>query len=270
MDRRTYLKASGGAFSALALSGCVSTITGSNGDKIIIGSDIPYKPFEYKKEDGTLTGFDPAIAKAIFKDQMDREYEFQKTSFDGIMKSLNNGNFRVIMSAMTITDKRKKNIAFSDPYFTAYQTVAIKKDGSIKKLEDLKGKTVAVQKGTTGEDTTVDLKKKWNGNLKIDKYDQITGAFNALQNDQAVAVINDNTVNAQFVNDNDNVIFLEGDGEAAKKGKNAPSYLTLSVEEYGIGFRKDDDEFRKKVNKALSTIKDNGTYDDIYSQYFNG
>ena len=88
MDRRTYLKASGGAFSALALSGCVSTITGSNGDKIIIGSDIPYPPFEYEKRDGTLTGFDPAIAKAIFKDQLDKEYKFQKASFKGIIEAI--------------------------------------------------------------------------------------------------------------------------------------------------------------------------------------
>ncbi len=55
------------------------------------------------------------------------------------------------MSAMTITDKRDEKVDFSDPYFTAYQTVAVRKGSDIKKLEDLKGKTVAVQKGTTGE-----------------------------------------------------------------------------------------------------------------------
>ncbi|WP_458209552.1 basic amino acid ABC transporter substrate-binding protein [Haladaptatus sp. NG-SE-30] len=271
MKRRTYLKASSGALSAVALSGCLSRFTGGGQDgKIIIGSDIPYKPFEYKKEDGTVTGFDPAIAEAIFKGQLDRDYEFQETSFNGIMGSLNNGNFRIIMSAMTITKKRSEKIDFSDPYFTAYQTVAIRKSGGISKLEDLKGKTVAVQKGTTGQDAATGLKERWNGNLKIDSYDQITGAFNALENQQAVAVINDNTVNSQFVNQSDNVVFLEGEGEAAKQGKNAPPYLTLTVEEYGIGFRKDDDKFRKEVNKALAAIKEDGTYDKIYNKYFEG
>jgi polar amino acid transport system substrate-binding protein len=269
MDRRNYLKASSGAFAALALSGCVNTITGSNGDKIVIGSDIPYPPFEYEKKDGTLTGFDPAIAEAIFKEQLDMDYEFQKASFEGIIGNLNSGSFRIIMSAMTINKKRKKSVDFSDPYFTAYQTVAIRKDSNIKKLEDLKGNTVAVQKGTTGETAAEDLKKEWSGNLNIDSFDQITGAFNALKNKQASAVINDNTVSAKSVQQNDNFVFLKGDGAAAEQGKNAPDYLTLTVEEYGIAFRKDDDDLRKKVNKALKTIKDDGTYDEIYNQYFD-
>ncbi len=68
----------------------------------------------------------------------------------------------------------------------------------------------------------------------------------------------------------DNFVFLKGDGEAAKQGKNAPDYLTLTVEEYGIAFRKDDDDLRKQVNKAIKAIKDDGTYDEIYSKYFQG
>ncbi|KZN26330.1 ABC transporter substrate-binding protein [Haladaptatus sp. R4] len=288
MDRRTYLKASGGAFSALALAGCLGdSDNGGSGDnnggktssdgnggadngKIIIGSDIPYKPFEYRKQDGSLEGFDPAIAESIFKGQLNRKYEFQKTSFDTIIQSLKNKSFRVIMSAMTITDERAEKVDFSDPYFTAYQTVAVRKDGNIKKLDDLKGKTVGVQKGTTGESAAEDLKKDLGGDLTISSYDQITGAFNALRNQQAAAVINDNTVNAQFVNEMDGIVFLKGKGEAAKQGKKAPDYLTLTVEEYGIAFRKDDDELRKKVNNAIKTIKDDGTYDDIYGQYFEG
>ncbi|ODR82157.1 ABC transporter substrate-binding protein [Haladaptatus sp. W1] len=292
MDRRTYLKASSGAVAALGLAGCLgdsggsgSDDNGDNGDgektssdgkdgadggKIIVGSDIPYKPFEYRKADGSLEGFDPAIAEAVFKGQLGREYEFQKTSFDTIIQSLKNKSFRVIMSAMTITDKRAEKVDFSDPYFTAYQTVAIRKGGDIGKLDDLKGKTVAVQKGTTGESAAEDLKKEFDGSLSIDSYDQITGAFNALSNKQAVAVINDNTVNAQFVNEKDGIVFLEGKGEAEKQGKKAPPYLTLTVEEYGIAFRQDDDELRKKVNDAIKTIKDDGTYDEIYGEYFEG
>ncbi|WP_231183404.1 basic amino acid ABC transporter substrate-binding protein [Haladaptatus sp. DYF46] len=293
MDRRNYLKASSGAFAALALAGCLGDSSGSGSDdetsesgdgektsskgtekpdtgKIIVGSDYPYKPFEYKKVDGSLTGFDPAIAKAIFEGQLNREYEFKKAGFDTIIDSLKNENFRLIMSAMTITDERAEKVDFSDPYFTAYQTVAIRKESGIEKLDDLKGKTVAVQKGTTGESAAEKVKEDFGGSLTIHSYDQISGAFNALRNQQAVAVINDNTVNAEFVNKMDSVVFLEGEGEAAKQGKNAPDYLTLTVEEYGIAFRKDDDDFRKKVNEAIKTIKDDGTYDEIYGEYFEG
>jgi polar amino acid transport system substrate-binding protein len=294
MDRRNYLKASSGAFAALALAGCLGDSGGSSSDdddtsetgdgektssegkddsdsgKILIGSDIPYKPFEYRKADGSLTGFDPAIAEAVFKGQLDRKFEFKKAGFDTIIDSLKNENFRLIMSAMTITDKRAEKVDFSDPYFTAYQTVAIREGSGIQKLDDLKGKAVAVQKGTTGESAAEKVKEDFGGSLTIQSYDQITGAFNALRNQQAVAVINDNTVNAEFVNKMDGIVFLKGEGEAAKQGKNAPDYLTLTVEEYGIAFRKDDDDFRKKVNEAIKTIKDDGTYDEIYGEYFEG
>ncbi len=148
MHRRTFLRGTGGAVAGLTFAG---TASAQNGGTIRIGSDIPYRPFEYRTTTGELVGFDVDIANAIFGGQLDRNYEFVQTSFDTIIPSLNNGNFRVIMSAMTITPERAKQVDFSNPYFTAYQTVLVLKDGGITKLQDLKGQTVAVQKGTTGE-----------------------------------------------------------------------------------------------------------------------
>ncbi len=237
---------------------------------VTIGSDIPYKPFEYRTEDGELTGFDPDMAQAIFQEEMGLDYEFQKTAWDGIIASLNNGNFRVIMSAMTINDERDERVDFSDPYFTAYQTVAILENSDISSKEDLKGKAVGVQKGTTGEGAAEQLKEEFGGDLEIQSYDQITGAFDALINGQVAAVVNDNTVNAQFANDQDAVVMLEGEGAAAEAGQDAPPYLTLTVENYGIAFREDDDEFLEAVNEALAAVKESGRYDEIYSKYFAG
>ena len=295
MKRRTFVTSSAGIATGLTLAGCMgqsggegeetetsdtttestdgettteSTEDGTVEEPLVIGSDIPYKPFEYRTEDGTLTGFDVDIAEAVFGEEMGLDHEFKKTGFDTIIPSLNNGNFRVIMSAMTINDQRAEKVDFSDPYFTAYQTVAILENSDISSLEDIKGNTVAVQKGTTGEAAAEGLKEEFDGDLTLDSYDQITGAFNALLNNQAVAVINDNTVNAQYVDDNENIVFLEGEGEAADQGKDAPPYLTLTVEEYGIAFRQADDEFRKRVNEALAAIKEDGRYDEIYAEYF--
>ncbi|WP_411964199.1 basic amino acid ABC transporter substrate-binding protein [Haloferax sp. YSMS24] len=270
MKRRTYLKGSAGAAAAFTLAGCLGG-GGGGSETITIGSDIPYRPFEWETTDGELTGFDVDIAQAVFTDELGYEHEFQKTSFDGIIPSLNNGNFRVIMSAMTITEERAEKIDFSDAYFTAYQTIIVLKNGDISSKEDLKGKTVGVQKGTTGAGAADALKEEFGGDLTIQRYDQVNGAFDALINNQVVAVVNDNTVNAEFVNEReDDVKFLEGEGAASEAGKEAPPYLTLTVEEYGIGFRKDDDDLREEVNGALATIKDNGTYDEIYSKYFSG
>ncbi|WP_435177587.1 transporter substrate-binding domain-containing protein [Halorussus sp. AFM4] len=267
MDRRSFVKGSAGIVGGLALGG----VSGAQDQQTVrIGSDIPYKPFEYRTQDGTLTGFDPAIAEAIFVEEMGMQYEFVDTGFDTIIPSLNNGNFRIIMSAMTINEQRDQKVDFSDPYFVAYQTVAILKGSDIQSLEDLKGKTVAVQKGTTGEAAAEELKKQFNGNLTIDSYDQIPGAFQALLRNQAVAVINDNAVNAQYTQEQENIVLLKGEGVAAERGKNAPDYLTLTVEEYGIAFRQDDDQFRKRVNEALNAVIGSGRYEEIYREFFPG
>jgi polar amino acid transport system substrate-binding protein len=270
MQRRTYLKTIGATSAVAGLAGCLGSLGGGGDDVVTIGSDIPYKPFEYRTEAGDLTGFDVDMAGAIFEEEMGRDYEFQETAWDGIITSLNNGDFRVIMSAMTINEERAKRVDFSDPYFTAYQTVIVLKNGGIDQLEDLKGTDVGVQKGTTGEGAAQKLKEDFGGDLTIDSFDQITGAFDALLNNQVSAVVNDNTVNAEFANDNDDVVFLEGEGAAAESDGDAPPYLTLTVENYGIAFRQDDDEFRERVNEALAAIRDEGTYDEIYSEYFSG
>jgi len=268
LNRRTYL-AGLGAGGVAALAGCTGLGGGDSQDTVSIGSDIPYQPFEYRTEEGELVGFDVEIAEAVFGDQMGMTPEFEQTSFDGIIPSLNNGNFRVIMSAMTINDERAERVDFSDPYFTAYQTVLVLDDGEISSKDDLQGQNVGVQKGTTGEAAAEALKEEFGGDLTIKSYDQITGAFDALLNNQVSAVINDNTVSASFAAENDGVVFLEGDGVAADR-ENAPDYLTLTIEEYGIAFRQDDDAFREAVNDALATIRENGTYETIYNEYFDG
>ncbi|EJN59296.1 amino acid ABC transporter substrate-binding protein, paat family [Halogranum salarium B-1] len=303
MDRRSYLKSTSAAMAALALAGCTSggdggsdggseatgttesggemtgtetgTETDGDGgssmpDKVVIGSDIPYRPFEFETAAGELKGFDVEIARAVFDEELGITSEFKKTSFDTIIPSLKQGNFRVIMSAMTINEERAKEVDFSEPYFTAYQTVIVRTDSDIQSKDALKGATVGVQKGTTGLAAAEGLKEEFGGDLELKEYDQITGAFDALTNGQVDAVINDNTVNAEFVNNQDGARFLEGEGAAAEQGEDAPPYLTLTVENYGIAFRQDDDEFREQVNEALAAIRESGTYDDIYGNYFSG
>lgn len=267
IDRRSYIAAVGAA-GATGLAGCLGGTGDGEEETIEIGSDIPYRPFEYRNEEGELIGFDVEIADAVFGEQLDLEPDFQETGFDGIIASLNNGNFRVIMSAMTINDDRAERVDFSDPYFTAYQTILVLDNDEITEKEDLRGRDVGVQKGTTGEGAAEELQSEFDGDLTIQSYDQVTGAFDALLNNQVDAVINDNTVSEEFAADSDEVVFLQGEGEAADQSDDAPPYLTLTVEEYGIAFRQDDDDFREEVNDAIKTIREDGTYDDIYDEYF--
>ena len=300
MDRRSYIKSGAGVIAGGLIAGCTgsdseseSTATADSSagtdtptdtvsdtetataesvvpSNVVIGSDIPYRPFEYETTSGELTGFDVDIAQAVFEDQLGVNYEFKPTSFDSIIPSLNNGNFRIIMSAMTINDTRDEKVDFSDPYFTAYQTIIVRADSSISSRGDLEGTVVGVQKGTTGANAAEELQSDFDGNIELNRYDQIPAAFQALKNGQVSAVINDNTVNAEFASQEDNIEFIEGEGAAVEAGQDAPPYLTLTVENYGIAFREDDSEFLERVNEALATIKNNGTYDEIYSEYFSG
>ena len=300
MDRRSYIKSGAGVIAGGLIAGCTgsdseseSTATADSSagtdtptdtvsdtetataesvvpSNVVIGSDIPYRPFEYETTSGELTGFDVDIAQAVFEDQLGVNYEFKPTSFDSIIPSLNNGNFRIIMSAMTINDTRDEKVDFSDPYFTAYQTIIVRADSSISSRGDLEGTVVGVQKGTTGANAAEELQSDFDGNIELNRYDQIPAAFQALKNGQVSAVINDNTVNAEFASQEDNIEFIEGEGAAVEAGQDAPPYLTLTVENYGIAFREDDSEFLERVNEALATIKNNGTYDEIYSDYFSG
>lgn len=273
MDRRSYLKSGAGVIAGGFIAGCTGSNSGSGSvvpSNVVIGSDIPYKPFEYETPDGELTGFDVDIAQAVFEEQLDVSYEFKPTSFDSIIPSLNNGNFRIIMSAMTINETRDEKVDFSDPYFTAYQTIITRADSSISSRADLEGNVVGVQKGTTGANAAEELQSEFDENIELKKYDQIPAVFSALKNGQVNAVINDNTVNAGFANEEDNIEFVEGEGVAAESDQDAPPYLTLTIENYGIAFRQDDTEFLEEVNEALTTIEDNGTYGEIYSEYFSG
>ncbi|CAJ52840.1 basic amino acid ABC transporter substrate-binding protein [Haloquadratum walsbyi] len=300
MDRRSYIKSGAGVIAGGLIAGCTgsdseseSTATADSSagtdtptdtvsdtetataesvvpSNVVIGSDIPYRPFEYETTSGELTGFDVDIAQAVFEDQLGVNYEFKPTSFDSIIPSLNNGNFRIIMSAMTINDTRDEKVDFSDPYFTAYQTIIVRADSSISSRGDLEGTVVGVQKGTTGANAAEELQSDFDGNIELNRYDQIPAAFQALKNGQVSAVINDNTVNAEFASQEDNIEFIEGEGAAVEAGQDAPPYLTLTVENYGIAFREDDSEFLERVDEALATIKNNGTYDEIYSEYFSG
>jgi amino acid ABC transporter substrate-binding protein, PAAT family (TC 3.A.1.3.-) len=143
MDRRSYIKSGAGVIAGGLIAGCTgsdseseSTATADSSagtdtptdtvsdtetataesvvpSNVVIGSDIPYRPFEYETTSGELTGFDVDIAQAVFEDQLGVNYEFKPTSFDSIIPSLNNGNFRIIMSAMTINDTRDEKVDFS-------------------------------------------------------------------------------------------------------------------------------------------------------------
>ncbi|TCQ03092.1 transporter substrate-binding domain-containing protein [Serpentinicella alkaliphila] len=120
------------------------------GITIKAGADMAYAPFEYVNDKGQPEGFDMDLIRAIGA-EMGFKVELINTNWDGIIPSLIAGNIDLIISAMTITEKRQETVTFSNPYFEATQYIAVKEGSTIKSLEDLKGKKIGVQNGTTGD-----------------------------------------------------------------------------------------------------------------------
>jgi lysine-arginine-ornithine-binding protein len=214
-----------------------------------VGSDTTYAPFEsIDTKAGKAVGFDVDIANLIAK-KLGVKADIMTTDWGGIIPALETHKFDVIISAMTITEDRKKEIDFSIPYYDSGQIIAVRKsNNSIKGPEDLVGKTVGTQMGTTGDFAVQKIKGA------IDKtYPDIQLAFADLELGRLDAVVNDLPVTA---------FYSKGHKDIKLVGK------LLTVEHYGIAFRKNDTELRDAVNKILEEIKADGEYDQIYEKWF--
>ena len=225
-------------------SGSLNTIEEG---KLSVGSDIPYAPFEFGREPD-YEGFDVDVVNEIAK-RLELEAEFVKTPFDPIFRNLAQGRFDRVASAATITPEREKTIDFSVPYFPADQSLMVKRGSDITSTNDLEGKRVGAQVGTTGADYAKD---EINAET-VRTYDLIDDAFKALQAGQVDAVVNDFPVSKY--------------AERSKQDLQVVQRIATG-EEYGLGFNKEDTTLREEVNKALNEMKDDGTYTRIYRKWF--
>ena len=255
------------ATATLALAGCAggSTGAGSGGDAaddpyglvdagtLTVCSDIPYPPFEFEGGDnGTgYTGFDIDLLGAIAK-KLDLKLAVQDVGFDALQSgtTLAAGTCDVGASAMTITDDRKKNIDFSDPYYDSLQSLLVRTDSGIKSIKDLDGKNVGVQQGTTGETYATDNAK----GAQLVQYPSDGELWPAIQAGQIDAILQDQPVNLEHE-------------KADSAYKIVETYNTK--ESYGFAFEKGKKtELLDAVNGALKDLRDSGEYQTIYDTYF--
>jgi ABC-type amino acid transport substrate-binding protein len=221
---------------------------GGGGETLTVGSDIPYPPFEQGKP-GEYTGFDIELMEAI-AEKLDRTAEFQDTSFETIFRDVAQGKFEAVISAATITAEREKEVAFSDPYYLSEQAILVKEGSDVGGIEDLEGKTVGAQQGTTG----LELGKEKANAGELRPYPEGPDAINALKAGTVEAVIIDAPV-AQ------NAVEEEGGVEISEK--------VPTEETYGIALAKDNTELLKEVNEALAEVISDGTYKTIYEKWFH-
>ncbi len=231
-------------------AGCGSSGLTLTSGKLTMGSDTSYPPFE-SMEGTTPVGFDVELA-GVIAEQMGLELEVISTAWDGIIPGLKTNKYDIIMSAMTITPERKKEINFSDPYIDSDQSIAVTNDSKIKTEEDLKDKVVGVQIDTTGQTKAEEIQPKV-GIKEIQKFDTILVAFEALEQGKVEAIINDYPVNMYV---------------SKKRGKTKVVTKIKTNEQYGIGVNKKNTELLDKINEALKKVKEEGKYANIYKQWF--
>ena len=237
----------GGSDTTGSSGGGGSAAEGGGGEPLTVGSDIPYPPFEQGKA-GNYTGFDIELMEAI-GEKIGRTPEFQDTSFETIFRDVAQGKFEAVISAATITEEREQAVDFSNPYYLSEQAVLVKEGSDIKSLEDLEGKTVAAQQGTTG----LELAKEELGGSEIRPYPEGPDAVNALKSGTVEGVIIDAPV-AQ------NAVEKSGGIEIAEK--------VPTEETYGIAVAQGETELLEEINKGLKEVLDDGTYKKIYEKWF--
>lgn len=221
-----------------------------NPGSLTVCSDIPYPPFEFE-ENGEYTGFDIDLMRAI-AEGLELELAVEDVGFEPLQSgaSFAANQCDIGASAMTITEDRAENLAFSDPYYESLQSLLVPVDSDIAAIEDLAGMSVGVQQGTTGATYTSENAPE---DTEIVQFPSDAELFAAIQAGSVDAILQDLPVNIVHTEDGEFTI--------------AQEYPT--DEQYGFAMSiEGSEELVTAVNEQLTELRDNGTYDEIYNTYF--
>ena len=221
--------------------------------KIVVGSDTTYPPFEFRDASGNIIGFDVDFANELAS-RLGVTAEIKSVVWDTIIPQLKNGEFDIIISAMTITEERSQEIDFSIPYYNSTQAILVYKGNpwNIQNENDLdqEGLKVGVQIGTTSDIwATQNLKKATI--VRLDTFDALFPKMNLKELD---VILGDLPVVAY----------------AAKQGTvNGEVVASFGTpEQFGVGVRKGETNLLNAINNAIKGMLDDGTYDKIFADWF--
>lgn len=247
------------ALSALAMlaAGCGNsepgaTVTGIplvKAGQLTTCTGLPYEPFEFE-QDGKVVGFDVDLIDLVAK-ELGVTQQIVDTPFDGIQSGadLNAGKCDLVAAGMTITEVREQNFDFSAPYFDATQALVARKGSGVTGFEQLKGKRLAVQNGTTGARYADENAH----DVELVVFEDLGLLLNAVETGDVVAGINDNGVLYDWVNSKtDFEVTAEFD----------------TNEQYGIAVKTGNTALLNTINQVLADAKSSGEYDRIYQKWF--
>jgi polar amino acid transport system substrate-binding protein len=260
---RTATLAAAALLAVSGVAGCAKEDTGGTTESgvalikqgsLTTCTHLPYAPFQSKDDTGKVVGFDVALIDLVAT-KLQVTQEIVDTPFEGIKSGsdLNSGKCDVAAAGMTITDERKKVLDFSDPYFDATQALATATGKEVKTLEELAGKRLGVQGGTTGEDyikTQVADKKL---DVEVVSYKDLAALQQALATNQVEGAVNDLPVWNEYIKANPDKVVVAAGFDTG--------------EQYGFAVKKGNAELLKAVNDALTAARADGTYDSIYATW---
>lgn len=218
---------------------------------IKVASDTSFPPMEFVDDNKNIVGFDIDLLTAIGEAE-GFAVKFETVSWDGIFAALENGSYDMIASSVTITDERKAKYDFSDPYVTVGQVLVVPtEDNATTKLEDLAGKDVGVQLGTTGDQAAQAVKV-----VQVKGYPEIGLAFQDLVNGNLAGLLIDSPVAADYALNNSNF-----------KGKVKIVGDLVTSEPYGYTLKKGNTELQAKLNKGIADLTANGKLAELKAKW---
>ena len=215
--------------------------------KLIMSTNAAFPPYEMTTDSGEFEGIDIETAQAI-ADKLGLELQIDDMDFDAALLAVQQGKADMVMAGVTVTDERQNVMDFTDSYATGIQSIIVKEDSDIASVDDLAGKKIGTQRGTTGYLYCSDD----FGDENVVAYDNGLTAVQMLNNGQVDCVVIDNAPAKEFIAANPGLKLLD----------------TAYVEEsYAIGVGKGNTELKDAINTALEELKADGTLQAIVDKY---
>ncbi len=213
---------------------------------LTMGTNATFPPYEYKDGDDVV-GIDAEIAQAL-ADKLGLQLEIVDMDFDSLVASVQSGKIDMSLAGMTVTEERKQNVDFTDSYATGVQVIIVKEDSDIASADDLEGKLIGVQQGTTGHLYCADD----FGEDNVIPYANGATAVQALLQGKVDCVVIDQEPAKAFVEANEGLKILE---------------TAYTTEDYAAAVSKDNPALTAALNSALQELKDDGTIQGILDKY---
>lgn len=221
--------------------------------KVVIGLDDNFPPMGFKDEKGELIGFDIDLAREAAK-RLNMEITFKPIDWSAKEAELNGKRVDVLWNGLTITEERKKNIAFSKPYLENRQIIVVTTKSAVKKKMDLVGKVVGVQDGSSAVDAIQKDEAVAKNIKELKKFSDNVTALMDLSAGRLEALVVDEVVGRYYI--------------SKKPGEFVVLDENFGTEEYGVGLAKENTALLAKVDEVMDAMKKDGTAARISTQWF--